>query len=144
MAIDAIQNNVMSQIKQVEKPAPVERTEVVVEEAAVQTFRPVVEAQGSDNRNPEKKEDKDRKDGHRNIQDVSPEKVKSALDDINKKIRPTHTQCEFSYHEKTNRITITVKDSETNEVIKEIPPEKTLDMIAKTLELAGLLVDEKR
>ncbi len=144
MAIDAIQNNVMSQIKQVEKPVPVERTEVVVEEAAEQTFRPVVETQGSDNRNPEQKEDKDRKDGHKNIQDVSPEKVKSALDDINKKIRPTHTQCEFSYHEKTNRITITVKDSETNEVIKEIPPEKTLDMIAKTLELAGLLVDEKR
>lgn len=150
MAIDAIQNNnVISQIKQVEKSAPAERTEpalteAVATETAEKTFRPVVEIHGSDSRNLEKRDDKDKKDGRKNIQDVSPEKVKSALDDINKKIRPTHTQCEFSYHEKTNRITITVKDSETNEVIKEIPPEKTLDMIAKTLELAGLLVDEKR
>ena len=70
--------------------------------------------------------------------------MKSALADINKKIKPTHTQCEYSYHEKTKRISITVRDSDTKEVIKEIPPEKTLDMIAKTLELAGLLVDEKR
>jgi flagellar protein FlaG len=29
-------------------------------------------------------------------------------------------------------------------VIKELPPEKTLDMIAKVWELAGLMVDEKR
>ena len=29
------------------------------------------------------------------------------------------------------------------EVLKEYPPEKTLDMIAKVWEVAGLLVDEK-
>ena len=29
------------------------------------------------------------------------------------------------------------------ETIKEFPPEKTLDMIAKCMELAGVLVDEK-
>ena len=28
--------------------------------------------------------------------------------------------------------------------IKELPPEKTLDMIAKVWEMAGILVDEKR
>ena len=32
----------------------------------------------------------------------------------------------------------------TKEVIKEFPPEKTLDMIAKVWEMAGLMVDEKR
>ena len=32
----------------------------------------------------------------------------------------------------------------TEEVIKEFPPEKTLDMIAKVWEMAGLMVDEKR
>ena len=30
------------------------------------------------------------------------------------------------------------------EVIKEYPPEKTLDMIAKVWEMAGIMVDEKR
>ena len=66
------------------------------------------------------------------------------IGEINQKIRPTNTQCEFKYHEKTNRISLTVRDRVTDEVIREIPPEKTLDMIAKTLELAGILVDEKR
>jgi flagellar protein FlaG len=31
---------------------------------------------------------------------------------------------------------------ETGEVIREIPPEKFLDMVAKLQELAGILVDE--
>ena len=35
-------------------------------------------------------------------------------------------------------------DKDTKKVVKEFPPEKTLDMIAKVWEMAGLLVDEKR
>ena len=58
--------------------------------------------------------------------------------------RMERTRCEYSYHKETNRVSIKVFDADTDEVIREIPPEKTLDMIAKTLELAGLLVDEKR
>jgi hypothetical protein len=36
-----------------------------------------------------------------------------------------------------------VIDSETSEVIKEIPPEKILDMIAKIEKMIGLIIDEK-
>ena len=50
----------------------------------------------------------------------------------------------FGIHEKTNRVTIKIIDKKTKEVIKEFPPEKTLDMIAKVWEMAGLMVDEKR
>ena len=50
----------------------------------------------------------------------------------------------FGVHESTNRVTIKIVDKKTKEVLKEYPPEKTLDMIAKVWELAGLLVDEKR
>ena len=35
-------------------------------------------------------------------------------------------------------------DKETKKVIKELPPEKTLDMIAKVWDMAGILVDERR
>ncbi len=78
--------------------------------------------------------------------EISPEKVKSAVDDINKQIKSSlrNTQCSFKYHEDTNRISITVTDKETDEVIREIPPEKALDMLAKAWELAGLMVDERR
>mgnify|MGYP003554300472 FL=1 len=51
---------------------------------------------------------------------------------------------QFGVHEATNRITIKIVDRDTKKVIRELPPEKTLDMIAKAWELAGILVDEKR
>ena len=47
-------------------------------------------------------------------------------------------------HEDTNRVTIKIVDKNTKEVIKELPPEKTLDMIAKVWEMAGILIDERR
>ena len=50
----------------------------------------------------------------------------------------------FRIHEKTNRVTIKIVDKKTHEVIKEVPPEKTLDLIAKAWEMAGLIVDDKR
>ena len=75
-------------------------------------------------------------------QQLSPEQIKKAVDNLNKKM--SHSAAVFGIHEKTNRITIKIVDKDTNELIKELPPEKTLDMIAKAWELAGLLVDEKR
>ena len=46
--------------------------------------------------------------------------------------------------EENNTVTIKIVDRDSKKVIKEIPPEKTLDMIAKVWELAGIMVDEKR
>lgn len=71
-------------------------------------------------------------------------RIKDAIDQVNKKMKPTKTKCEFSYHEETKRVSIKVIDEETEEVIREIPPEETLEMLTKMWELAGLLVDEKR
>ena len=71
-------------------------------------------------------------------------KIKDAVDKVNKKIVPSKTRCEFSYHEDTNRISIKVIDQNTEETIKEIPAEETLDMLARIWEFSGLLVDERR
>lgn len=54
-----------------------------------------------------------------------------------------HSDAKFGIHDKTNRIIIKLVDRETQEVIKEIPPERTLDLLAKRMELAGVLFDEK-
>lgn len=70
------------------------------------------------------------------------EKVKKAVSELNKNMDNSIAQ--FGIHEGTNRITIKIVDKETKKVIKELPPEKTLDMIAKAWELAGLMVDERR
>lgn len=70
------------------------------------------------------------------------EQVKKAVEALNKKME--HSEAVFGIHEDTNRVTIKIVDKDTKEVIKELPPEKTLDMIAKVWEMAGILVDEKR
>lgn len=75
-------------------------------------------------------------------QQATNEQLKKAVEQINKNI--ANTSAVFGIHEETNRVTIKIVDKETKEVIKELPPEKTLDMISKVWELAGMLVDEKR
>ncbi|MDD7379213.1 MAG: flagellar protein FlaG [Lachnospiraceae bacterium] len=70
------------------------------------------------------------------------ENLKKTIEQINKKA--ANSEAVFGIHEETNRITIKIVDKKTKEVIKEFPPEKTLDMIAKAWELAGIMVDEKR
>lgn len=72
------------------------------------------------------------------------EQLKKAIAEMNKKINNSNEEAVFGVHEDTNRIMIKIMDKDTKEVIKEFPPEKTLDMIAKIWEMAGILVDEKR
>ena len=67
--------------------------------------------------------------------------LKKAVNDLNKQMK--NSEAIFGIHDKTNRVTIKIIDKTTKEVIKEYPPEETLDMIAKLWEIAGILVDEK-
>ncbi len=75
-------------------------------------------------------------------QQASHEQIKKAVEKLNKNL--SNSEAIFGIHDATNRVTIKIVDKETKEVIKELPPEKTLDMIAKAWELAGILVDERR
>ena len=69
------------------------------------------------------------------------DRIKKALEKMNAQL--PNSEAKFGIHEETNRVMIKLVDKDTQEVIKEFPPEKTLDMIAKCMELAGVLVDEK-
>ena len=83
----------------------------------------------------------DGKDASENKMTSPTETLKKAVEEINK--NATNSEVVFGIHEATNRMTIKIVDKDSRKVIKEYPPEKTLDMIAKVWELAGLLVDEK-
>lgn len=72
----------------------------------------------------------------------SKEQLHKAVESLNKKMG--NAEAVFGFHEATNRVTIKIVDKDTKDVIREVPAEKTLDMIAKVWEIAGLLVDEKR
>ncbi|EYE88794.1 flagellar protein FlaG [Fervidicella metallireducens AeB] len=68
----------------------------------------------------------------------------SAVDKANKVLFKNNTHLKFQVHEKTKDIMVKVIDDKTGETLKEFPPEKILDMVAKLWEIAGIFVDEKR
>ena len=93
-----------------------------------------------------KETDKNDKDGNRDDsqaqQTISENsQIRKAVDEINKKAH--NSEAVFGIHDATNRVTIKIVDKDTKKVLKEYPLEKTLDMIAKVWEMAGLLVDQK-
>lgn len=61
----------------------------------------------------------------------------------NNDFQVSNTRLQFSIHEATKQIMVKIIDNSTDEVVKEIPPEKLLDMVANMIERAGLLVDRK-
>ncbi len=80
----------------------------------------------------------------RNEGEASQKQIKKAVEDLHKKLDNSSNEVMFGIHEGTKRVTIKIVDRDTKEVVKEFPPEKTLDMIAKVWEMAGIMVDEKR
>ncbi len=114
-------------------PSP-ERAQVVVETAA-----PAVAQSGMTGG---KSEAEQNFDGGKRDRAPSEATVDDAVKSANR--RMDHTRCEYSYHKELNRVSIKVINDDTGEVIREIPPEKSLDMLQKMWEMAGILVDEKR
>lgn len=74
--------------------------------------------------------------------DGNQEQINKMLQEMNKKLNK-NTECIFDFHKKTNRVMVKIVDRDTKEVLREIPPEKILDMIAKIWECAGIIIDEK-
>ncbi|MEF2968081.1 flagellar protein FlaG [Paenibacillus sp. M1] len=66
-----------------------------------------------------------------------------AIERALKAMQGPSTMLEVSVHDKTHAIMVKVLNKDTGEVIREVPPEKTLDLAAKMMEIAGLLIDEK-
>ncbi|WP_239565907.1 flagellar protein FlaG [Paenibacillus sacheonensis] len=65
------------------------------------------------------------------------------LDKAIKAMEGPKTSLHLSVHKETNTIMIKVMDKDTGDLIREIPPEKTLDVAAKLMEIAGILVDHR-
>ena len=81
------------------------------------------------------------KEQHSKVVDET--KIIAAIEKANKSINMYNRKLEFSIHDATKEIMVKVIDTETDEIIKEIPSEKILDMVAKMWELAGIFMDEK-
>lgn len=88
--------------------------------------------------------DLDSRDGKGQEQGKEPAKssMEAAMSLLNSQIAKTH--CAYSYDEDTKRVSIKIYDDETDELIREVPPEKSLEALKKMWEIAGIIVDEKR
>ena len=143
MAIEPLSSAMTYQAQTTQQAKPVQKT--VVEDTEVSTPEKVsaydattvkvAETEKQDSQNGQE-------NSYSNQQQANNEKIRKAVEQLNKNM--SHSEAVFGFHDATNRVTIKIIDKDTKEVIKELPPEKTLDMIAKVWEMAGILVDERR
>ena len=119
----------------------VEPVAASAEQQAVQTTQTVTPTAQSQGYSSQKRGEED-SDTQKELTETQQNQLKNAVNDFNKQMKDS--EAIFGIHEKTNRVTIKIVDKKSKEVIKEFPPEQTLDMIAKVWEIAGILVDEKR
>ena len=111
--------------QQVAQPVPVPTTPVTPQAPVAQQFQPASQER-STREKPE-----------------IPDTLRRAITAVNASIATHSRHISINFHEATGRRVVTVYDSETNEAIREIPPESVLDAHAGILELAGFFVNTK-
>lgn len=141
MAIEPIGSMTAMQVQSQVRVQPVDTTSTQTEEVISSTAAPKMDDNTSVVAKTNESDTQGNDSGSEN-QAADLEAIKKAVENMNKNMG--NTEAVFGIHEGTNRVTIKLVDKETRELIKELPPEKTLDMIAKVWEMAGILVDEKR
>lgn len=71
---------------------------------------------------------------------------KEAIDKLEqtiKDVQGSQRTFEFSVHEQTQAVMIKVYDKQSGELIREVPREKLLDVVASFMEINGLIIDKK-
>lgn len=71
-------------------------------------------------------------------------RMKETVANVQENLSMIHNvDLQFSVHEASGEIMITVTEGSTGEVIREIPPVETLNLAAKLDEMVGLIFDQK-
>ena len=66
--------------------------------------------------------------------------LNSAVEQLKDFAAENHIDLNFSIHEGTGRTVIKVIETESHRVVREIPPEEVLDLVANIEEMAGHLL----
>lgn len=75
---------------------------------------------------------------------ITMEQLEKAVNKANEHIMGVNTQLQYRIHEGTDRIMVRLIDTESQDVIREIPPEKMLDLVAEIWKRVGLVVDKQK
>lgn len=76
-------------------------------------------------------------------QTVSEKEVSKAVDKLNKLFEDKATHVQYEVYGQSHNISIKIIDDKTDQVIKEIPSKKFIEMMDELCNLAGIMVDEK-
>ncbi|MFS0575476.1 flagellar protein FlaG [Sporosarcina sp. 179-K 3D1 HS] len=71
------------------------------------------------------------------------EKAKQMTESMNNFLESTNTQLRFKLHDQLHEYYVTIVDSKTDEIVREIPSKKLMDIHAAMREFVGLLIDRK-
>lgn len=74
---------------------------------------------------------------------VSSEEMQLAVDSVNEFFEINHSELKFVFHEGLEKYFVQLIDTNTEEVVREIPPKKLLDAFYEMQKLAGMIVDER-
>lgn len=74
---------------------------------------------------------------------VNSGEIREAVAQLEKMVTQFNRRFDISVNESINRIVVKVIDTETDKIIKEIPPEEIQHLLFRLQEMMGLLVDEK-
>lgn len=77
------------------------------------------------------------------IDTITKEKLEKIVDGMNEFVSASNTHLKFEFHDKLNEYYVTIVDDKTQEVVKEIPSKKMLDLYAAMTEFLGIMVDKK-
>lgn len=77
-------------------------------------------------------------------EDAQPEDMEEALERLNSTVEAFDKDLRFRLHEESERWMVEVWDMEQDEVIKRLPPERVLNVVAQIQEVLGIMIDEKR
>lgn len=75
--------------------------------------------------------------------EANKKEIEEELNTLNEFVRYYDKQLNFELHENSDRHYVQVIDVIEDKIIREIPPEKILDMIARINDLMGLIIDER-
>ena len=76
-------------------------------------------------------------------QEMTAVQAKNLVGNMNSFLMSADSKLKFEYHEELNEYYVTIINTETDEVIREIPSKKLMDIHAAMREFVGLLVDRK-
>jgi len=81
--------------------------------------------------------------GSETTQYVDQKKLTNITDQLNQVAKICDHNIQFSIDDRSNKVVVKIINSSTGEVIRQIPPEKMLNLMRSIEQMLGLILDEK-